>query len=131
MSDLLDELIEMSRTLGNPARDLVILGEGNTSVQADAESFWVKASGTELAKACRETFVRVGLQPILDALDGRSLTDEHVKQLLKSSTIEGDKAPSVGVYDRVLVSIGRTANGNLLDAAPRGEAGRIVLGWTR
>jgi dihydrolipoamide dehydrogenase len=33
---------------------------------------------------------------------------------------EGDKAPSVGVYDRVLVAIGRRANGDKLDAGKAG-----------
>ena len=35
-------------------------------------------------------------------------------------SFEGDKAPSVGVYDRVLVAIGRRANGGLLDADKAG-----------
>jgi dihydrolipoyl dehydrogenase len=35
-------------------------------------------------------------------------------------TFEGDKAPSVGVYDRVLVAIGRRANGDKLDARNAG-----------
>ncbi len=35
-------------------------------------------------------------------------------------TFEGDKAPSVGVYDRVLVSVGRRANGDKLDAEKAG-----------
>jgi len=35
-------------------------------------------------------------------------------------SFEGDKAPSVGVYDRVLVAIGRRANGDKLDAARAG-----------
>jgi len=35
-------------------------------------------------------------------------------------TFEGDKAPSVGVYDRVLVAIGRRANGGKLDARNAG-----------
>ena len=35
-------------------------------------------------------------------------------------SFEGDKAPSVGVYDRVLVAIGRKASGNLLDAEKAG-----------
>ncbi len=35
-------------------------------------------------------------------------------------SFEGDKAPSVGVYDRVLVAIGRRANGDKLDAAKAG-----------
>jgi dihydrolipoyl dehydrogenase len=35
-------------------------------------------------------------------------------------SFEGDKAPSVGVYDRVLVAVGRRANGGLLDAEKAG-----------
>jgi dihydrolipoamide dehydrogenase len=35
-------------------------------------------------------------------------------------SFEGDGAPSVGVYDRVLVAIGRRANGDKLDAAKAG-----------
>ncbi|HNP63065.1 MAG TPA: dihydrolipoyl dehydrogenase [Woeseiaceae bacterium] len=35
---------------------------------------------------------------------------------------EGDKAPSMGVYDRVLVAIGRRANGGTLDAEKAGVA---------
>jgi hypothetical protein len=30
MSDVLDELVQMSLTLGRPENDYVILGEGNT-----------------------------------------------------------------------------------------------------
>jgi dihydrolipoamide dehydrogenase len=35
-------------------------------------------------------------------------------------SFEGEKAPSVGVYDRVLVAVGRKANGGLLDAEQAG-----------
>ena len=35
-------------------------------------------------------------------------------------SFEGENAPSVGVYDRILVSIGRRANGDKLDAAKAG-----------
>jgi len=35
-------------------------------------------------------------------------------------SFEGDKAPSVGVYDRVLVAVGRRANGGMLDAEKAG-----------
>ena len=39
MSEQLQQLIEMSRALGDPREDLVILGEGNTSARADDSSF--------------------------------------------------------------------------------------------
>ncbi len=44
-------------------------------------------------------------------------------------SFEGEKAPSVGVYDRVLVAIGRRANGGTLDAENAGVAvdGRGII----
>jgi len=98
MSDLLDELVSMSTELGAPANDYVILGEGNTSVQADAETFWVKASGTQLAAAARESFVRVQFRPILDGLDEPRMSDDAVKALLRSATVEGGRSPSIETF---------------------------------
>ena len=98
MSDVLEQLIDMSRSLGDPASDYVILGEGNTSVRADDDSFWVKASGTELVRANRDSFVRVRFAPILEALEGTQLTDTQVKQLLKTVTVEGTRAPSIETF---------------------------------
>jgi len=98
MNDVLEQLIGMSQSLGDPANDYVILGEGNTSVRADADSFWVKASGTELVRASRDSFVRVGLSPIMEALDGPPLADAEVKQLLKAATVEGARAPSIETF---------------------------------
>jgi hypothetical protein len=43
--DTLAQLVAMSHNLGDPALDYVILGEGNTSARADADTFWVKATG--------------------------------------------------------------------------------------
>ena len=98
MSDVLEQLIGMSQSLGDPANDYVILGEGNTSVRADEDSFWVKASGTELVRASRDSFVRVRFAPILEAMDGAQLTDTEVKQLLKTVTVEGTRAPSIETF---------------------------------
>jgi rhamnose utilization protein RhaD (predicted bifunctional aldolase and dehydrogenase) len=98
MSDVLEQLIGMSQALGDPANDYVILGEGNTSVRADDDSFWVKASGTELVRASRDSFVRVRFAPILEAMDGAQLTDAQVKQLLKTVTVEGTRAPSIETF---------------------------------
>ncbi len=38
---ILTQLVSMSRNLGDPINDYVILGEGNTSAQVDGDSFWV------------------------------------------------------------------------------------------
>ena len=98
MSETLEQLIEMSHILADPASDLVILGEGNTSARAGLESFWVKASGTQLAQASQDTFVRVKSPPVLAALADGDLTDDEVRELLKQSTIEGERTPSIETF---------------------------------
>jgi rhamnose utilization protein RhaD (predicted bifunctional aldolase and dehydrogenase) len=90
--------VRMSRTLGDPANDYAILGEGNTSARAEGETFWDKASGTQLGRADRDSFVRVNADPVLAALDGPSLDDEAVKSLLKTATVQGGRAPSIETF---------------------------------
>ncbi len=98
MTDVLDELVAMSAELGLPAHDYAILGEGNSSVRADDETFWVKASGTQMATATRDSFVKVRFAPILAALDQQQMSDDDVKQVLKSATIQGARAPSIETF---------------------------------
>ncbi len=88
----------MSAELGALAHDLAILGEGNTSVRADADTFWVKASGIQLGRAGRDGFVRVRFAPILAAMDGPMLDDASLKQLLKTATVEGQRLPSIETF---------------------------------
>jgi len=66
---ILRELIEMSREIGRPERDLVILGEGNTSAACDDGTFWVKASGTQLRTPDADTFVQLWLKPVCELAD--------------------------------------------------------------
>ncbi len=79
-NDILTELITMSRNLGEPANDYVILGEGNTSAAIDDQTFWVKASGSELRAIGPEGFVQVYYDRVLDKLDGPDLKDDEIKQ---------------------------------------------------
>ena len=71
--DVLPRLISMSRALGDPSKDLVILGEGNCSARADAETFWVKASGSSMHGIDRSGFVRMRFEPVVALLDGHPL----------------------------------------------------------
>jgi rhamnose utilization protein RhaD (predicted bifunctional aldolase and dehydrogenase) len=75
------ELVTLSRELGDPAADLVILGEGNTSADLGDGSFWVKASGASLAGVGPGDFVRADRQAVLDLVEDRSL-DEHDQESL-------------------------------------------------
>ena len=63
--DTLDRLVAMSRGLGDPANDYVILGEGNTSARHDAETFWVKASGSELRTCLWPLLIRFQTCPTI------------------------------------------------------------------
>lgn len=58
-NDTLKQLVALSNNLGRPENDYVILGEGNTSTRLDEQSFYVKASGTELRTITERGFVQV------------------------------------------------------------------------
>jgi rhamnose utilization protein RhaD (predicted bifunctional aldolase and dehydrogenase) len=76
---ILDELIAVTRQLGEPAREYVILGEGNTSARVDDETYWVKASGSRMKNIEPDGFVLTRFAPVLAMLDAGDLSDEQVK----------------------------------------------------
>lgn len=89
MSDeILSQLITMSRHLGDPALDYVILGEGNTSARIDEATFWVKASGVELRTIEASGFVRVRFDRVLALLEAGDLSDEEVRQGLTAARVD-------------------------------------------
>ncbi len=90
MKNIHDQLVTMSNHLGDPANDYVILGEGNTSAKIDSETFWVKASGTELKGIGPDGFVRVYFEPILKMLDGPDLRDTEIRQALIAAKVDPD-----------------------------------------
>jgi rhamnose utilization protein RhaD (predicted bifunctional aldolase and dehydrogenase) len=99
-NEILDQLIALSRSLGDPARDLAILGEGNTSAKVGDDTFLVKASGKELRTADAGSFVGVSLPRVLEALDGPDLSDAEVKAALLRCKIDpaSEIMPSVETF---------------------------------
>ncbi|MDH7601217.1 MAG: class II aldolase/adducin family protein [Armatimonadota bacterium] len=95
--EILAQLIAMSRELGRPENDYVILGEGNTSAKIDEEHFFVKASGKYLADSDENTFVKVKLNGALAILDKDNLTDDQIKELLFAACADPDSSirPSI------------------------------------
>ncbi len=85
--DILSQLVTMSNHLGDPANDYVILGEGNTSAQADGETFWVKASGTQLRTIGKDGFVRVRFDRLLALLDKDSVGDAEVEAAMEAAKV--------------------------------------------
>ena len=84
-NDILDQLIKLSHNLGQPEHDYVILGEGNTSARIDDQTFWVKASGTELRTITAGGFVQVSFERALAMLNGAALSDQKVKKALTAA----------------------------------------------
>ncbi len=98
--DILDQLTALSHFLGDPNRDLAILGEGNTSARFDNDTFFVKASGQHLGSITPAGFCAVAFSRILPAFDQLELTDSDVKRVLQESKAEGDPLvmPSVETF---------------------------------
>ena len=103
---ILDELIEMSLWLAEPSRECVILGEGNTSARADAETFYVKASGAQLAHSVADSFVQVYSEPLVGLLEGPDLDDTQIKDALAAACVcdDGRRPSTETVFHALLLS---------------------------
>lgn len=86
--DILNELVNLSNRLADPALDYCILAEGNTSARADAETFWVKASGRELRTINANGFTQVAFDRVLKLLERESLDDQEVKDGLSAAKVD-------------------------------------------
>ena len=94
MSAELSTLVELSRTLGEPGRDLVILAEGNTSIRTDPDRMLVKASGAQLGTAAEADFVEVDTRAMLELVDDETAGPEDAQRVL-AELGRGGKRPSV------------------------------------
>jgi rhamnose utilization protein RhaD (predicted bifunctional aldolase and dehydrogenase) len=85
---ILENLLQMTLTLGEPHRNYVIIGEGNTSARIDAETFYVKASGQQMATITENGFVAVQFAPILDLLDNPPATRAEQQARLTAARVD-------------------------------------------
>ena len=83
-----DELIDLTRSLGRPERDLVILAEGNTSELLADGRLVVKASGANMASATAADFVTVDIAPLAELLQ-EGTTQEQVTAALDAGVVDG------------------------------------------
>ena len=96
---VLSQLVAMSRQVGEPDADCVILGEGNTSARVDAESFWVKASGAQIPGIDETGFVQVSFAAVREMLARESMTDDEVRDGLTAAAVDGGgRRPSVETF---------------------------------
>lgn len=99
MNELLEKLIWLSHEIGRDDRHLAILGEGNTSADAGDGTFWIKASGGNLATLDEKGLTRVKFDTIASAIEDKSLDDSGVREVLLASRADSDaKLPSVETF---------------------------------
>ena len=91
---VVDDLVALSRTLGEPGRQLAILAEGNTSVRLDGDGpsgrMLVKASGAWLARLGRQDLVELRLAPLVALLADEEAKDEEVTRIFAEATVTRD-----------------------------------------
>lgn len=103
MNETLTELVALSRRIGRPERDYVILAEGNTSALLADGTFLVKASGARLDGIGGVDFVRLRLAPLLEAVQDDRPRD--VGALLAEAWAEpspGSGTPSIETFVHVV-----------------------------
>jgi len=99
MTNKLKALVEMTRILGQPDNDYVIVGEGNTSCVIDNNSFYIKASGSQMNGIIETGFVAVHFDPILAMLDSppQTMTEQNTIMLNAKVNPDSQIRPSVEV----------------------------------
>ncbi|HEY4245379.1 MAG TPA: class II aldolase/adducin family protein [Lacunisphaera sp.] len=95
-SDVVNRLLELSHQLGREDRKLAILGEGNTSARISADTFVVKASGSNLGTLSASGVTECRFGDLLLLLKANKLTDAAIDEALFSARVsDGAKKPSV------------------------------------
>jgi rhamnose utilization protein RhaD (predicted bifunctional aldolase and dehydrogenase) len=83
-SEVPAELVALTRRIGDPAADLVVLAEGNTSVRLGDDRFVVKASGSRMDLAEAGDFVVGELPELVDVLERGGTDQETLSRLLSA-----------------------------------------------
>ena len=97
------ELLALTRLLGEPARDLAVLAEGNTSQRLDDGRLVVKASGANLGSATAEDFVVVDVDEIMAVVDDAASTqDDLTAALVAVAATRSDGLPRRGSIETVV-----------------------------
>ena len=92
----LPTLLSLSHELGREDRRLAILGEGNTSTRVGSETFLVKSSGSNLSTLSEAHLTECRLQPLIELLDKKKISDDTVDNALLASRVSNAaRKPSV------------------------------------
>ena len=96
MKEQVAALVQLSHELGREERKLAILGEGNVSARVGKGDFLVKASGSSLANLTASDLTLCRVEPVLQLLDRKGITDLEVEEGLMNARVKPEqKRPSV------------------------------------
>lgn len=84
-----DALIGLTRSLGEPAKDLVILAEGNTSTKLTEDEIVVKASGASMAQVTASDFVVCSVSELVALMDDPAATQSDLTDALDAGEAGG------------------------------------------
>ena len=95
-SEPIEELLRLSRDLGGERLRLAILGEGNTSVRLDAETFAVKASGSNLGSLTSAGVTVCRFDRLLPLLETDHADDAEIDAALYAARTDAQaRKPSI------------------------------------
>lgn len=97
------ELLALTHLLGEPARNLAVLAEGNTSQRLDDGRLVVKASGANLASATADDFVVVDADEVMALVeDPRSTQSDLTAALVAADALRAEGIPRRGSIETVV-----------------------------
>ncbi len=102
------EFVAFSHQVGAPALDAVILGEGNTSLALDEETFLVKASGCNLGSLGPEHAVRMRRAPLMALLHEGAADEATLQGVYREAKVDPDctARPSVeAIFHAMLLAL--------------------------
>jgi len=92
--DALKEVSSLSAWAAEPQRDLVILAEGNASINL-GQSMLIKGSGASMGSGGIAEFVEVDRVRLAELVNGGTATDDEVAAELLAARLWGERRPSV------------------------------------
>lgn len=90
--ETLHQLVKLSNNLGGIDYHLAIIGEGNTSAKIEtknsASSFFIKASGAQLATVTENDFIQVYFEPIVQLINMKNPNAKEISDIFEQAKVD-------------------------------------------
>lgn len=90
--EALHKLVKLSNNLGRIDYHLAIIGEGNTSAKVEikdvSDSFFIKASGTQLATVTENDFIQVYFAPIVQLINMENPNAKEINYIFEKAKVD-------------------------------------------